>query len=155
MPPGHQYEGASKRFRFASIAKYMLTTINTRWEATQSLMTAKLTRLTHKIAIQLYLVADSCTIWSSRSRWPVWKLLDSPSYVWRSGGVALCIIYLCTRWIRSQVDVSGEEADLDIQKAVWRCWRREKYLLLPGLEPGRPTQIKGRRFGCSCGPVLN
>jgi len=38
------------------------------------------TRLTHKIAIQLHLVADSCTICSSHSRWPVWKLLDTPSY---------------------------------------------------------------------------
>jgi hypothetical protein len=30
-------------------------------------MAAKLTRLTHKIAIQLHLMADSCTICSSRS----------------------------------------------------------------------------------------
>jgi hypothetical protein len=34
-------------------------------------MVAKLTRLTHKIAIQLHLVAESCTICSSRSRRPV------------------------------------------------------------------------------------
>jgi hypothetical protein len=53
---------------------------NTRWEATQRVMAAKLTRLTHKIAMQLYLVADSCTICSSRSRWPVRKLLDTTSY---------------------------------------------------------------------------
>jgi hypothetical protein len=31
-------------------------------------MAAKLTRLTHKIAIQLHLVAESCTICSSRSK---------------------------------------------------------------------------------------
>jgi hypothetical protein len=37
-----------------------ITIINTR-EATQRVMAAKLTRLTHKIAIQLYLVAESCT----------------------------------------------------------------------------------------------
>jgi hypothetical protein len=43
-------------------------------------MCAKLTRLTHKIAIQLHLVAESCTICSSRSRRPVRKLLDTPSY---------------------------------------------------------------------------
>jgi hypothetical protein len=30
-------------------------------------MVTKLTRLTHKIAIQLYLMAESCTICSSRS----------------------------------------------------------------------------------------
>jgi hypothetical protein len=43
-------------------------------------MAAKLTRLTHEIAIQLHLVAESCTICSSRSRRPVRKLLDTPSY---------------------------------------------------------------------------
>jgi hypothetical protein len=44
-------------------------------------MAAKLSRLTHKIAIQLNLVADSCTIWGSRSRRPVRKLLVTASYV--------------------------------------------------------------------------
>jgi hypothetical protein len=43
-------------------------------------MAEKLTRLTHGIAIQLHLVAESCIIFSSRSRWPVRKLLDTPSY---------------------------------------------------------------------------
>jgi hypothetical protein len=58
----------------------MLTTINTRWEATQRVMEAKLIRLAHKIAIQLHIEAESCTVCSSRSRRPVWKLLDIPSY---------------------------------------------------------------------------
>jgi hypothetical protein len=44
-------------------------------------MAAKLNRLTHKIAIQLHLLAESCTICSSRSRQPVRKLLDTPLYV--------------------------------------------------------------------------
>jgi hypothetical protein len=44
-------------------------------------MGSKLTRLTHKITIQLHLVAESFTICSSRSRRPVRKLLDTPSYV--------------------------------------------------------------------------
>jgi hypothetical protein len=35
---------------------------------TQRVMEAKLTRLSHKIAMQLHLVAESCTICSSRSR---------------------------------------------------------------------------------------
>jgi hypothetical protein len=39
-------------------------------------MAAKRTRLTHKIAIQLHLVAENCTICNSRSRRPIWKLLD-------------------------------------------------------------------------------
>jgi hypothetical protein len=62
------------------ITKYTLTTINARWEATRRVMTAKLTRLTHTIAIQLHLVAESFTICSSRSRRPVRKILDRPSY---------------------------------------------------------------------------
>jgi hypothetical protein len=44
-------------------------------------MAAKLTRLTYKIAIQLHLVAESCTICSSLSRRPVRKLLDTLSYL--------------------------------------------------------------------------
>jgi len=43
-------------------------------------MAAKLTRLTHKIEVQLHLATESCTICSSRSRRPVRKLLDTPSY---------------------------------------------------------------------------
>jgi len=39
----------------------------------------KLIRLTHKIATQLHLVAESYTICSSGSRRPVRKLLDTPS----------------------------------------------------------------------------
>jgi len=54
--------------------------INTRLEATRVVMAAELTRLTHKIAIKLRLVAESCTICSSRSRRPVRKLLYTPSY---------------------------------------------------------------------------
>jgi hypothetical protein len=44
-------------------------------------MAAKLTRLTHKMAIQLHVVAESYTICSSRSRWSIRKLLDTLSYV--------------------------------------------------------------------------
>jgi len=43
-------------------------------------LAAKLTRLTHKIARQLHLVPESCTMCSSRSRRPVRKLLDTLSY---------------------------------------------------------------------------
>jgi hypothetical protein len=43
-------------------------------------MAAKLTRLTHEIAMQLHLVAESRTIRSSRCRRPVRKLLDTFSY---------------------------------------------------------------------------
>jgi len=43
-------------------------------------MATKLTRLAHKIEIKLHLVAESCTICIFRSRRPVRKLLDTPSY---------------------------------------------------------------------------
>jgi hypothetical protein len=53
---------------------------NNRSEATQGVVAAKLTRLTHKTAMQLHLVPENCTTCSSRSRRPVRKLLDTPSY---------------------------------------------------------------------------
>jgi len=53
----------------------------------------KLTRLTHKIVIQLHLVAESCTICSSHCRWPVRKLSDTPSYV-----SCHCFMYLEYLW---------------------------------------------------------
>jgi len=43
-------------------------------------MVAKLPKVTHRIAIQLYLMAESFVVYSSRSRRPVRKLLDTPSY---------------------------------------------------------------------------
>jgi hypothetical protein len=43
-------------------------------------MAAKLTRLAHKIAIQLHLVAMNCTTFNSRSRLPIRKFLDTLSY---------------------------------------------------------------------------
>jgi hypothetical protein len=49
-------ERVSKCFRTVSITKHTLTIINTRWEATQKVMQAKLTRMTHKIARQLHQV---------------------------------------------------------------------------------------------------
>jgi hypothetical protein len=45
-------------------------------------MAAKLTRLTHKIAIQLLLMSEICTFCSSCSRRLVRKLLDTPSYLY-------------------------------------------------------------------------
>jgi hypothetical protein len=57
----------------------MTTTINTCWEATRRVMAAKFTRLTHKIAIRLHLVAESCNICNFRFRRQVRKLLDIPS----------------------------------------------------------------------------
>jgi len=55
------------------------TVINTRLEATQRVMAAKLYRLTHKISIQLHIIAESRTICSFRSGRPFRKFLDTPS----------------------------------------------------------------------------
>jgi hypothetical protein len=74
-------ECISKSFRTESIRKCTLTTINTRWEATRRVMAVKIIRLTHIIAIQMHLVAESCTICSSRSRRPVRKRLGTLSYI--------------------------------------------------------------------------
>jgi hypothetical protein len=74
------YDGVSKSFRTDDNEINAFAFGITRWEATQKVMAAKLTRLTHKIAIKLHLVAESCTICSSRSRRPVRKLLDTPAY---------------------------------------------------------------------------
>jgi hypothetical protein len=88
-------EGRSKNLRTESITKYTLTTINTRWEAMQIVMATKLTRMTYKIAIQLHLVAEGCSIWSSRSRRLVRKLLDTPSYGRQN---IILSSFICTRW---------------------------------------------------------
>jgi hypothetical protein len=42
------YEGVSKNLRTESITKYTLTFGITRWEETQRVMVAKVSRLTHK-----------------------------------------------------------------------------------------------------------
>jgi len=59
----------------------MLKTINACSEEKKRVVASKLTRLTHKITVKLRLVAESCIISSSRSRCPVRKLLDTPSYL--------------------------------------------------------------------------
>jgi hypothetical protein len=93
------------------------TTINTRWKATQRVMTAKLTRLSHKIVIQLHLAAESCTICSSRSRRTVRKLLDTSSYsdiptLWASYRMLLKCV---ERIIRSTYKVISNCYGLDDQ----------------------------------------
>jgi hypothetical protein len=72
------------------------TTINTRCEAIQKVMAAKLTRLAHRMAIQLHLMAESYTICSSHSRWPVRKLFDIPSYIGIISGL-YTFKYLCQK----------------------------------------------------------
>jgi hypothetical protein len=61
-------------------------------------MATKLTRLTHKIAIQLHLVAKSCTNCSFHSTRPVRKLVDTPSCVCVYVRMCVCVcvcMYVC------------------------------------------------------------
>jgi hypothetical protein len=115
--PGYRYEGVSKSCRTESITKW--TTINTRWEATQRVMAAKLTRLTHKIAIQLHLVAESSTICSSRSRQPVRNLLDTSSYLWR----------VSWREQRLPQDLQGEGEGCRCRRRNVETWRCVSWLI--------------------------
>jgi hypothetical protein len=57
LPATTFYEGVSKSLRTESITKS--TTTNTHWEVIQRVMAAKLTRLAHKIAIQLHIMQFS------------------------------------------------------------------------------------------------
>jgi hypothetical protein len=68
-------------------------------------MAAKLTGLTHKIAIQLHLVAESCIICSSRFRRPVRKLLDTPS-------AALCKVHMALVRMNNGILVSNPTQDM-------------------------------------------
>jgi hypothetical protein len=92
------YECESKSFRTKSVTKYMFTFGIIHWEATQRFMTAKLIGLAHKMAPQLHLVAENCTIYSSRSSRPVRKLLDTPTYIWRFEAQQMSIIKV-THWL--------------------------------------------------------
>jgi len=82
--------GCIQKFADWVITKYKLTTISTRWEVTQRVMATEVTTLTHKIAIQLHLVAKNCTTCSSRSSRPVRKLLDTPSYISATRQAGFC-----------------------------------------------------------------
>jgi len=91
-------------------------------------MAAKLTRLTHKTAIQLRLVAQSSTTCSSRSRSRVRKFVDTSSY----GGVQLyafitSVVDRDERWV-------GTRAGLDaVERENKTCLCRES-------NPGRPAR---------------
>jgi len=60
-------------------------------------MVAKFARLTHKITIQLHLGAESCIACNSRSRRPVRKLLDTPSYTRTKGATRSVLVYSHTK----------------------------------------------------------
>jgi len=61
-------------------------------------MALKLTRLTHKITIELHLVAGNCTIFSPRSRRPVRKLFDTLSRFPRCDRLCLRPLNVTLMW---------------------------------------------------------
>jgi len=70
-------------------------------------MAAKFTRLTHKIAVQLHLVAESCIICSSRSRRPVRRLLDTYVRTYTRARPCACIHTYSLLLLRRRKDVTG------------------------------------------------
>jgi hypothetical protein len=72
-------------------------------------MAAKLTRVTHKIAIQLHLVAESCTVCSSRSRRPVRKLLDTPSHEVSTAVIGFFLFLFLFFWVVAPCSVVDED----------------------------------------------
>jgi hypothetical protein len=70
-------------------------------------MAAKLTQLTHKLAIQLHLVVESCTIFSTRCRRLFQKILDTPSYVAVSDILYIYIYIYFFNWLLQSLSDLG------------------------------------------------
>jgi hypothetical protein len=104
------YEDVSKSFRPESVTKYTLIFGSSRYCPLQRVMAAKLTRLIHKIPIQVYLVAESCTICSCRSRRPVRKLLDTSS----------CLIQYS-----NSMEQSFLRSELSLSQGISLLWNRK------------------------------
>jgi hypothetical protein len=75
-----RYEGVSKSFRTESNNEIYAYNKKHSLRSNTKGYSSKTHRLTHEKAIQLHLVAENCTIYRSRYRRPVRKLLDTPSY---------------------------------------------------------------------------
>jgi hypothetical protein len=85
-------------------------------------MATKLTKLTHKVAIQLYLVAEGSTICISRSKRPGWKLLDTPSYTLNRGSTSKIYQNInlnrrkpCSKVMRRTVQLGRRILNLNLQ----------------------------------------
>jgi hypothetical protein len=81
-------------------------------------MAAKLIRLTHKIEIQLHLVAKSSIICSPRSRRAVLKLLDTPSYA-----ELVFIVYMSSDVLKTRVTLieAAKEQRYVIRFSLFQC----------------------------------
>jgi hypothetical protein len=84
-------------------------------------MAAKLTRLTHRIAIQLHVVAESYIICSSISRRPVRKLLDTPRIWWQWNATSFVhgSFTVCSVMIPSRTDFLQWWTDVPFVWVVW------------------------------------
>jgi hypothetical protein len=92
---------------------------------------AKLTRLTHKIAIQLHLVAQSCSICSFNSRRPVRKLVDAPSY--KCG----LLMRNCSDWVKLEVNCQKAERNF-LTLRGGPVWTLTVWCTSPLLGPRQP-----------------
>jgi len=70
-------------------------------------MAATLTKLAHKIAIQLHLVAEGFTICSSLFRRPVRKRLHTPSHVFMVRSLSKEIILKFIQWYWSSLQMNS------------------------------------------------
>jgi len=109
-------------------------------------MAVKLTRLTHNIAMQLRLVAESCTICSSRSKRPIRELLDTPSYVeLQEYGLTLLLFLVsivpvpftphrqfCFCVATVQLQVATKSVELKMWKAIGGDWSGRDQMELDG-----------------------
>jgi hypothetical protein len=122
-------------------------------------MAAKHNRLTRKIAIQLHVVAEGCTICSSRSRRPVRKLWDTPSYrcLFIKKVKMIKLFLFLTKYYAMETDwVSGDIAPCILNFGTRRTWvvsftprplyntrgRKPRYPL--DRRPGGPQNRSGR-----------
>jgi hypothetical protein len=114
-------------------------------------MAVTVTRLTHKIAKQLRLVAESCTICSSRCRRPVRKLMDTSSYNLCSWN---CVVILPQNHERSKIqrieDKKGKENYI-----IWgtASWEADSHSPSQELPPPPPIEPKGS-LSCSQQPTI-
>jgi len=86
-------------------------------------MAAKRTRLNHKVVIQLHLMAQSSTIFSSRSRLPVRKLLDTTLILVQGG-------FTVRRLLRIVCSACYFRPKVQTVLTLW-FYCKQRYILVP------------------------
>jgi hypothetical protein len=109
-------------------------------------MAAKLTRMTHKIAIQLHLVAESCTICISHSRRPVRKLLIYPrTLVTQAEFESAILVFM---WFKN---ASLDDSFNCNSKSICGCWEFFSSLPRPERLWDSPSLLSNGYQGLSLG----